>query len=91
MQKYEKGANRVSASRLQALSNILQVPVPFFFEGSPRSAGSGGEAPSPAYVLDFLAYSGGLKLMEAFTQIGDAKLRRSLVRLVEELGGESDS
>jgi hypothetical protein len=41
--------------------------------------------------LDFLACSGGLKLIEAFTQIGDAKLRRSLVRLAEELGGESDN
>ena len=91
VQKYEKGTNRVSASRLQALSNVLQVPVPFFFDGSPQSAGSGGEAPSPVYVLDFLACSGGLKLIEAFTQIGDAKLRRSLVRLVEELGGESHS
>ena len=91
MQKYEKGTNRVSASRLQALSNILQVPVPFFFDGCPQSAGSGGEAPSPAYVLDFLAYSGGLKLIEAFAQIGDAKLKHYLVRLVEELGGESDS
>jgi transcriptional regulator with XRE-family HTH domain len=32
VQKYEKGSNRISASRLQQLSQILQVPVPFFFE-----------------------------------------------------------
>ena len=37
VQKYEKGTNRVSASRLQAMSYILQVPVAFFFEGAPRS------------------------------------------------------
>ena len=75
------------------MSYILQVPVPFFFEGAPQIAGYPGKgaiAPSPAYVSDFLANSDGLKLVRAFTQIGDAKLRRSLVRLVEELGGESD-
>jgi transcriptional regulator with XRE-family HTH domain len=58
VQKYEKGANRVSGSRLQAMSEILQVPVRFFFEGAPQIAGrvrKGGEAPSPAYISDFLA------------------------------------
>jgi DNA-binding XRE family transcriptional regulator len=39
VQKYEKGANRVSASRLQHLSQILQVTVPFFFEGAPAVSG----------------------------------------------------
>jgi transcriptional regulator with XRE-family HTH domain len=91
VQKYEKGTNRVSASRLQAMSDILQVPVPFFFEGAPQTGGrvrKGAEAPSPAYVSDFLANSDGLKLVKAFTQIGDATLRRSVVRLVEEIVGE---
>jgi transcriptional regulator with XRE-family HTH domain len=91
VQKYEKGTNRVSASRLQAMSDILQVPVPFFFEGAPQIAGrvrKGAEAPSPAYVSDFLANSDGLKLVKAFMEIGDATLRRSVVRLVEEIVGE---
>jgi transcriptional regulator with XRE-family HTH domain len=90
VQKYEKGTNRVSASRLQAICEILDVPVPFFFEGAPQIAGGvrkGAEAPSPAYVSDFLANSDGLKLVRAFTQIGDAKLRRSVVRLVEGIAG----
>jgi transcriptional regulator with XRE-family HTH domain len=91
VQKYEKGTNRVGASRLHALSNILQVPVPFFFDGSPQKARSGAEAPSPEYVSDFLASDGGLKLAEAFTRIGDAKLRHLLVRLVKEIGRESGS
>jgi len=93
VQKYEKGTNRVSASRLQAMSYILQVPVAFFFEGAPQIAGrvgKGAEAPSPAYISDFLANSDGMKLVRAFTQIGDAKLRRSVVRLVEEVVRESD-
>ena len=94
MQKYEKGTNRISASRLQEMSYILQVPVPFFFEGAPQIAGRVGkdaEAPWPADVSDFLANSDGLKLVRAFTQIGDAKLRRSLVRVVEEIADESDN
>src|ERR1043166_2094739 len=50
VQKYEKGPNRIGASRLQQISIILQVPVSFFFEGAPTPTGgpSGlGEAPSP--------------------------------------------
>ncbi len=93
VQKYEKGTNRVSASRLQALSQILQVSVQFFFEGDPQIAGrvgKGAEAPLPAYISDFLANSDGLKLVRAFTQISDPKLRRSLVRLVEQIVGADD-
>src|SRR5579863_7500014 len=43
VQKYEKGTNRIGASRLQQISHILQVPVAFFFEGAPHLAG--GPAP----------------------------------------------
>ena len=88
VQKYEKGTNRVSASRLQAMSDILQIQLPFFFEGAPHIAGpvhQGAKEWSPAYVSDFLANPDGLKLVRAFTRIGDAKLRRSLVHLVEEV------
>jgi transcriptional regulator with XRE-family HTH domain len=91
VQKYEKGANRIGASRLQHISQILQVPVPFFFEGAP-DAGRGqsavqatGDAPSPSYLTDFLATSDGLALVKAFMKIGDRELRRSIVRLVEEI------
>ena len=88
LQKYEKGSNRISASRLQHLSQILQVPVPFFFEGAPAASGpqAGGEtaeAPSSSYVSDFLATSDGLDLVKAFMCIKDAKLRRAIVQLVE--------
>ncbi len=91
VQKYEKGTNRISASRLHDMARILQVQVPFFFEGGPQMAGQsrrGDPAPSPAYVSDFLADADGLKLVKAFTKIGDDKLRRSVVRLVEEIVGE---
>jgi transcriptional regulator with XRE-family HTH domain len=90
VQKYEKGTNRVSASRLQQMSNILQVPVPFFFEGAPHVPGQRkgtDEATSPAYVSDFLATTDGLALTKAFMQIKDAKLRRSIVKFVKDIAG----
>lgn len=89
VQKYEKGTNRIGASRLQQIAHILQVPVSFFFEGAPHSAGHGGmnEAPSPAYVADFLATSDGLSLTKAFMRIKSSKLRRRIVDLVEQIAG----
>jgi transcriptional regulator with XRE-family HTH domain len=91
VQKYEKGTNRIGASRLQQISLILQVPVSFFFEGAPPPPGRPqgmGEAPSPAYVTDFLASSDGLSLVRAFVRIENPKLRRRIVELVQEMGGE---
>ena len=93
VQKYEKGTNRIGASRLQQISQILQVPVSFFFEGAPTSPGQGGstgmsEAPSPAYVSDFLATSDGLSLTKSFMRIKNSKLRRKIVDLVEQIAGE---
>jgi transcriptional regulator with XRE-family HTH domain len=86
VQKYEKGTNRISASRLQEASLILDVPVSFFFEQVPEVAGPGrghADLPSLAYVNDFLTTSDGLALAKAFMRIGDPALRRSIVRLVE--------
>ena len=91
VQKYEKGSNRIGASRLQQISLILQVPVSFFFEGAPPPPGKTagfGEAPSPAYVTEFLATNDGLTLVKAFMRIPNAKLRRRIVDLVEEMAGE---
>lgn len=87
VQKYEKGTNRIGASRLQQISEILQVPVSFFFEGAPTPGQAAGmeEAPSPAYVSDFLATADGLALTKAFVQIKDSKLRRRIVDLVQAL------
>src|ERR1700758_1678129 len=77
VQKYEKGTNRIGASRLQQISHILQVPVSFFFEGAPSVQGgsrqdSRADSPSPAYVSDFLATSDGLALTKAFMRIADS-------------------
>jgi transcriptional regulator with XRE-family HTH domain len=87
VQKYEKGTNRIGASRLQHISQILKVPVSFFFEGAPNMPGHAGmgEAPSPAYVNDFLATSDGLSLTKSFIKIKSSKLRRRIVELVEQM------
>ncbi len=92
VQKYEKGTNRIGASRLQQIAQILQVQVSFFFEGAPAAITVGrheglSEAPSPAYVSDFLATSDGLALTKAFMKIRDSKLRRRIVDLVEQIAG----
>jgi transcriptional regulator with XRE-family HTH domain len=87
VQKYEKGTNRIGASRLQHIAHILHVPVAFFFEGLPQVSGSSeeGAAPSPAYIDDFLATSDGLSLTKSFLRIKNPKLRRSIVDLVEQI------
>ena len=91
VQKYEKGANRMGASRLQHISHILQIPVPFFFEGAPQLTGQSkgnGAAPSPAYVSEFLTTPDGLALTKAFMRIKEPRLRRRIVELVEEIVGD---
>ena len=94
VQKYEKGTNRIGASRLQQIAHFLQVPVAFFFEGAPDMPGVAnsnlGSAPSPAYVSDFLATSDGLALTKAFMRIKDAKLRRRIVDLVAHIAGDDE-
>jgi transcriptional regulator with XRE-family HTH domain len=92
VQKYEKGTNRIGAGRLQQMAHTLQVPISFFFDDpmKPNGGGNGRQARSPDYVSDFLTTTDGLALTKAFMLIQDAKLRRSIVRLVEDIVGESD-
>ena len=93
VQKYEKGTNRIGASRLQHISQILQVPVAFLFEGAPSVPGTPQAmemAPSPAYVTDFLATSDGLALTKAFMLIKNTKLKQRIVELVKEIAVDHD-
>jgi transcriptional regulator with XRE-family HTH domain len=95
VQKYEKGVNRIGASRLQQLSVILQVPVSFFFEGGVTTGvdAVGRVAPSdwpgPALVDEFLTTSDGLALVKTFLQIEDRNMRRSIVELAEEIAART--
>lgn len=92
VQKYERGSNRIGASRLQAIARILSVPVAFFFEDAPGQAPVAGAQvfgdPSP--VVAFLGSSEGLALNRAFVRITDPKQRRKLVELVKAMAGVED-
>jgi transcriptional regulator with XRE-family HTH domain len=93
IQKYEKGVNRVGASRLQQIAHILRVPVEFFFEGAPGVQGAKADVPdtpSLTHVSEFLATSDGLTLVAGFVKIRSAKLRRSIVELVSYLAQSQD-
>jgi transcriptional regulator with XRE-family HTH domain len=97
VQKYERGANRIGASRLHQMSHILQVPVEFFFEGAPNAStphdsthDSNGSALSMAQIDDFLSDLDGLRLTRAFMRIDNAALRRRIVMLVQEIAGDDD-
>jgi transcriptional regulator with XRE-family HTH domain len=92
IQKYEKGTNRVGASRLQAIASILAVPVSFFLEDAPGETTSVGlaEAPSADFVVDFLGSPEGLQLNRAFVRIKEPKVRRKVVELVKALAAQDD-
>jgi transcriptional regulator with XRE-family HTH domain len=88
VQKYEKGANRIGSSRLHLISEILDVPVSFFFEGVPSAvdaASANKSSQNMDYVTDFIATHEGLAMARAFCKIKDARLKRRLVALVEQL------
>jgi transcriptional regulator with XRE-family HTH domain len=84
VQKYEKGTNRISASRLQQIADILEAPISFFFEGIPAPDAKGGPE-TGSYVNDFLATTEGLALARAFTKINKPQLRQCIVAVVEQI------
>jgi len=90
IQKYEKGTNRVGASRLQAISSILEAPVAYFFDGAPGGRPEDGfaEDNQTDYVVDFLSSSEGLVLNRAFARITDPKVRRKIIDLVRTLADD---
>lgn len=96
VQKYEKGTNRIGASRLQQISRTLDVPPAFFFEGAPSFEAIAKSEPGPMgvaeanapYVADFLSTAEGLHLNMAFARIHDPKIRKRIVDLVSSLAGE---
>jgi transcriptional regulator with XRE-family HTH domain len=95
IQKYEKGVNRIGASRLFELGKALGVSVAFFYEDAPGLGGNTvnppvgfAESPSESYIIDFLGTRDGLELNKAFARINDPKVRRSIVDLVRSLAGD---
>jgi transcriptional regulator with XRE-family HTH domain len=78
IQKYEKGTNRVGAGRLQMIANVLNVPVSTFFEGIKTP----GSLRAPAQLL---GKRDAIKLLEAFEKVEEARVRQSIVSLVQSL------
>ena len=92
VQKYEKGTNRIGASRLEHISRFLQVPVAFFFEGAsdaPAVATSEKDTRSLVLMDDFVSSPQGIRLVQSFTQIEDADVRRRIVDLVRAIGSKN--
>ncbi len=89
LQKYEKAASRIGSSRLVQIARALQVSPAFFFEDAlgRRKAKDPKGAPAAAEITGFLATSDGLALARAFTKLREAKLRRAIVALVEDVAG----
>ncbi len=89
IQKYEKGVNRIGASRLLNLSQILDVPVQFFFDGAPvEGVRVGDKADGESFIYEFVNSREGLELNRAFVRISDAKVRRSVIELVRSLASK---
>ena len=95
IQKYEKGINRIGASRLFDLSRVLAVPVQFFYEELPvaggATAGGFAERPAESYAVEFLGSREGLELNKAFARISDPRVRRSIVELVRAFAGDIEA
>lgn len=88
VQKYEKGTNRIGASRLQQIAHILQVPVSFFFDGLP------GAKPAPEglaadLINAFFTLPGAGELAQHFVAIESARGRRLLIDVACEIAGNS--
>ena len=92
VQKYERGGNRVSASKLFAIAHVFQVPVNYFFEGLPMPGRAKGESASVLEVEDairaFMATTEGLELAQRFPRIPKGRLRRRVLELVRALADE---
>ena len=95
VQKYEKGTNRVSASRLFHVAQVLSVPVQYFYEDLPAGAEDAGqegfgESGEQAVITNFLNSSEGLQLNRAFHQITDTDVRRRVVELVKSIAADKE-
>lgn len=89
VQKYEKGVNRIAASRLHDISNALDMPVSRFFEGMSASRSGGVSEMSKDYTEDILATPEGAQLVALFASIQNVRVRRRVIELVRALAEEA--
>ncbi|MFK0207207.1 helix-turn-helix domain-containing protein [Agrobacterium sp. NPDC090283] len=88
IQKYERGTNRVGASRLQNIAAILDVHVSFFFEGAPDNDTS--RTSSPNDFQTFLSSPEGFQLNREFVKIADPKVRQRIIQMVKAAATDGD-
>ncbi len=91
VQKYEKGTNRISASRLQAISDVFRVPPSFFFQDDESAGPSAAVGQETGDVSTFVSSKEGLDLNRAFLKIEDAGVRKSIIQLATALSRASTS
>jgi len=93
VQKYERGSNRISASKLWEIAKALKAPVAYFFEGYGENEAVEGfsESESEQFVHGFLMTTEGIELAEAFPRIKNAKHRRRILELVRSLAEDDDA
>lgn len=99
IQKYERGANRIGASRLFEFSRILDVPVSFFFDdmtargkiGDSELASGLSDRPQAPLEPDPLTRRETLELVRAYYRIGDPQVRKRLFELTKSLGAGEDA
>ena len=89
VQKYERAANRVGASRLFDISQILDVPVAYFFEEMSAATATGRSTPqkAPEFNRDPLAKRETLELVRAYYRIGDPRVRKKIFELTKAVAG----
>lgn len=80
VQKYERGSNRVSASKLVEIARALDVDVRLFFDGLEEESGSNDNKPASK---NFVSSRQGLLLNAAFFSIADERIRENILRLVQ--------
>jgi transcriptional regulator with XRE-family HTH domain len=86
VRKYEWGANKISASRLQQIARVLRVPLVYFFDGGDGAALGSAEPVGHSNSIAFVMTSDGLHLNRAFASIRDPVVRKNLLQLIESLG-----
>ena len=93
VQKYERGANRISASRLFDLSRVFDVPIQFFFDDMPKAVAASSPTPGrgkakklPSYELDPMVTRETLELVRAYYKITDPEIRKRLRELTKAIG-----
>ena len=101
VQKYERGANRIGASRLFDLSRVLDVPVSFFFDDMPAdpdsiptsdgSVGGFGEEKSNSFEPDPMAKRETLELVRAYYRITDPQVRKRLFELTKSVANAANT